>query len=178
LLHPQGLEPLLPSLVLQALKSSAEIDLHVLGFELRIQEGGLTRLEQVAEFSSLEMVDDNIPFDFRVFAAEFGNGNESARFKRTLVQQFRGKFPRERRLGNQALQQDSDQSQFRRLRSAVQPSGRSGPCTSAYRADLGELRRFFLGHAGAIGYRLEELQLQGPGRNLRGPQEFSYRRAP
>src|SRR5439155_7768623 len=76
------------------------------------------------EFSSLEMVDDNVAFHFRAFATEFGNGNESARLKGLLVHQLRRKFLRKSRFGNQALQEDSDQPQLWGLPCTIHPPSR------------------------------------------------------
>src|SRR5438552_16345608 len=84
------------------------------------------------------MVDYNVAFHFRVFATEFGNGKESTRFKGPLVQQLRRKFLRERRFGNQALQQDSDQPQLRGMRCTVHPPSRCGE--SGFSEFLGEPR--------------------------------------
>ena len=102
--HPQGLEPLLPLLIPQAIESAAKLELHVLRFELLFEQSRLIPLEQVAEFSCVEMINDDVSVRFRVLAAEFGNGSECTRLGRALIQQPGRKFLRERRLGNQALQ--------------------------------------------------------------------------
>ena len=126
-----------------------------------IQESRLARFEEDLQLCLAEMVHDKIAVRIRVFATKFGHHQDRTPFKGIMIHQLRRNFLGVGRLGKQALKQGAFGFSLRKLGTTLGTlQGGGFRVVAARDADLGQPRSFLLRHAGRVGKRLEQLQLE------------------